>query len=120
VRLHGLRARVGFVPVLVRAGCLSGGSGGEGDVPAESLQLAGVAAGLLVVVCVAGVPVRAEVSEACVGVGGEVPDDGEDGARDRDPCAGAAAAFARRRSRSPGKVSVRAVPLAAWVHRPRR
>lgn len=80
----------------------AGLAGGEDDVVAEGLKLALMAAGLAVLVAVAGVVVRAEVAVAGGGVGEEVPHDDEDGPADR-------AAF---RAAAAGTGGEAAVPLA--------
>jgi hypothetical protein len=66
---------------LVSGGWVLGGRG-YGDVEVEGLELAEVGADLAVAVGLAFVPVGAEVGEPCFGVGEQVPDDDEDGARD--------------------------------------
>ena len=89
------------------------GGGGEGDVETEGLELADVGADLAVAVAAALVPVGPEVGEPGFGVGEEMMTRMERATahlaliapRRRD----------RRRSLSPRKVPVRAVPVAAWV-----
>src|SRR5207302_10323144 len=67
-----------------RSGRYGSGGGGEGDGVAECLELADVVADPLSFADAAGVVVFAEVGEAGVGVGEQVPDDDQDGPGDGD------------------------------------
>ena len=80
---------------------LRSGDGLEGDLVAEGLELADVAADGALGAAALVVVVGSEIDELGVGIGQEVPDDGQDGPSDRDdgfllaPAAGdASVAFA--------------------------
>src|SRR5664280_964790 len=58
----------------------------EADLVAECLELADEVASPSVLVDLSFVEVRAEVHEACAGIGEQMPDDDEGGAGDRNKC----------------------------------
>ena len=103
----------------IRAGCTGwfddGRSGGgfEGDLVAEGLQLVDVVALGAVGVDAAVVEAGAEVTEADVGVGQQVPDDDQDGPADRDDRFLGTASAGDAPVAAPRKVSVRPAATAA-------
>jgi hypothetical protein len=94
------------------------GRGFEGDLVAECLELADVVASFGLGVDVAVVVIGAELVEAGVGVGEQVPDDHEDRAADRDnglhlasSAGNAAVASARLEIEAALKRNVRIIPI---------
>ena len=95
------------------------GRGFEGDSVAESFELSDVVALPDLGVDGAGVVVSAQVVEASVGIGEQVPDDDEHGTADRDDRLLLARRRAIRRYLSPRNVSLRPAITTedTWVDR---